>query len=97
GQSILADSGTEQLEFIVLSQRTGDPRYQQKVILSDFLFNGFLNAQTLLIALGFKFKQMDELACFVPGMLALGSSDYDPEKAEKFLSLAKEVLFLQTA
>lgn len=31
GQSILADSGTEQLEFIALSQRTGDPKYQQKV------------------------------------------------------------------
>ncbi|OIT20214.1 mannosyl-oligosaccharide 1,2-alpha-mannosidase mns1 [Nicotiana attenuata] len=31
GDSILADSGTEQLEFIALSQRTGDPKYQQKV------------------------------------------------------------------
>ncbi|WJX42598.1 mannosyl-oligosaccharide 1,2-alpha-mannosidase [Trifolium repens] len=31
GESILADSGTEQLEFIALSQRTGDPKYQQKV------------------------------------------------------------------
>ncbi|KAL9265777.1 Mannosyl-oligosaccharide 1,2-alpha-mannosidase MNS2-like protein [Drosera capensis] len=31
GRSILADSGTEQLEFIALSQRTGDPKYQQKV------------------------------------------------------------------
>ncbi|GAB2233707.1 hypothetical protein Droror1_Dr00002936 [Drosera rotundifolia] len=31
GQSILADSGTEQLEFIALSQRSGDPKYQQKV------------------------------------------------------------------
>jgi mannosyl-oligosaccharide alpha-1,2-mannosidase len=30
GDSILADSGTEQLEFIALSQRTGDPKYQQK-------------------------------------------------------------------
>lgn len=30
GESILADSGTEQLEFIALSQRTGDPKYQQK-------------------------------------------------------------------
>jgi mannosyl-oligosaccharide alpha-1,2-mannosidase len=33
GDSILADSGTEQLEFIALSQRTGDPKYQQKVQL----------------------------------------------------------------
>ncbi|PIN23869.1 Mannosyl-oligosaccharide 1,2-alpha-mannosidase [Handroanthus impetiginosus] len=31
GDSILADSGTEQLEFIALSQRTGNPKYQQKV------------------------------------------------------------------
>ncbi|KAL7179355.1 hypothetical protein ACSBR1_042697 [Camellia fascicularis] len=29
--SILADSATEQVEFIALSQRTGDPKYQQKV------------------------------------------------------------------
>lgn len=31
GDSILADSGTEQLEFIALTQRTGEPKYQQKV------------------------------------------------------------------
>ncbi|TYI41792.1 hypothetical protein ES332_A01G050600v1 [Gossypium tomentosum] len=31
GDSILADSGTEELEFIALSQRTGDPKYQEKV------------------------------------------------------------------
>ncbi|XP_071719529.1 mannosyl-oligosaccharide 1,2-alpha-mannosidase MNS2-like [Rutidosis leptorrhynchoides] len=31
GDSILADSGMEQLQFIALSQRTGDPKYQQKV------------------------------------------------------------------
>ena len=34
GDSILADSGTEQLEFIALSQRTGDPKYQLKVSIS---------------------------------------------------------------
>ena len=33
GNSILADSGTEQLEFIALSQRIKDPKYQQKVFL----------------------------------------------------------------
>jgi len=32
GNSILADSGTEQLEFIALSQRTGDQKYQQKFL-----------------------------------------------------------------
>ncbi|KAI3500226.1 hypothetical protein L1887_36044 [Cichorium endivia] len=31
GDSILADSGTEQLEFIALTQKTGDLKYQQKV------------------------------------------------------------------
>lgn len=36
--------------------------------------------------------QMDELACFTPGMLALGSSGYGPEESRKFLSLAEEVL-----
>lgn len=35
--------------------------------------------------------QMDELACFAPGMLALGSTGYGPDEAEKFLSLAEEV------
>lgn len=36
--------------------------------------------------------QMDELACFAPGMLALGSSGYGPGEAEKLLSLAEEVI-----
>ncbi|KAL3700603.1 hypothetical protein R1sor_018625 [Riccia sorocarpa] len=31
GSSVLADVGTEQLEFIGLSQRTGDPKYKEKV------------------------------------------------------------------
>jgi hypothetical protein len=35
--------------------------------------------------------QMDELACFAPGMLALGTEGATPEKAEKYLTLAKEV------
>ena len=35
---------------------------------------------------------MDELACFAPGMLALGASGYnDPAEAKKFLTLAEEV------
>ncbi|KHG28567.1 Mannosyl-oligosaccharide 1,2-alpha-mannosidase MNS1 -like protein [Gossypium arboreum] len=38
--------------------------------------------------------KMDELACFAPGMLALGSSDYGPDEAKKFLSLAEEITFL---
>jgi len=35
--------------------------------------------------------QMDELACFVPGMLALGSSGFGSGDSEKFFSLAEEV------
>ena len=34
---------------------------------------------------------MDELACFAPGMLALGSSGYASDESQKFLSLAEEV------
>lgn len=36
--------------------------------------------------------QMDELACFAPGMLALGFFGYGGIEAEKYLSLAEEVL-----
>ena len=35
--------------------------------------------------------QMDELACFAPGMLALGASGYGPENSEQIMNLAKEV------
>ncbi|GFQ05649.1 mannosyl-oligosaccharide 1 2-alpha-mannosidase mns1 [Phtheirospermum japonicum] len=35
--------------------------------------------------------KMDELACFAPGMIALGSTDYGPDEAKKFLSLAEEL------
>lgn len=37
---------------------------------------------------------MDELACFAPGMIALGSFGYGPEDSQKFLSLAEEVYFI---
>ncbi|XP_062014671.1 mannosyl-oligosaccharide 1,2-alpha-mannosidase MNS1-like [Rosa rugosa] len=36
-------------------------------------------------------NKMDELACFAPGMLALGSSGYGPDESKKFLSLAEEL------
>jgi mannosyl-oligosaccharide alpha-1,2-mannosidase len=36
--------------------------------------------------------QMDELACFVPGMLALGSSGYGPGEGDKIMALAEEVM-----
>nr|POE48459.1 isoform 2 of mannosyl-oligosaccharide 1,2-alpha-mannosidase mns1 [Quercus suber] len=35
--------------------------------------------------------KMDELACFAPGMLALGSSGYGPDGSQKFKSLAEEL------
>ncbi|RWR75244.1 mannosyl-oligosaccharide 1,2-alpha-mannosidase MNS1 [Cinnamomum micranthum f. kanehirae] len=164
GDSILADSGTEQLEFIALSQRTGDPKYQQKVenvitqLRKTFPDDGLLpiyinphsgssSYSTITFgAMGDSFYEyllkvwvqgnkteavkhyremwetsmqglvslirktspssftyiceknggslshkMDELACFVPGMLALGSFGYEPDKAGKFLSLAEEL------
>nr|GME16620.1 mannosyl-oligosaccharide 1,2-alpha-mannosidase MNS1-like isoform X1 [Ipomoea batatas] len=164
GESILADSGTEQLEFIALSQRTGDPKYQQKVenvILElnktfpdDGLLPIYINPHSgsksystitfgamgdsfyeyllkvwvqgnkteavrhyrkmwetsmkglqslvrrttpssftyLCEKMGSSFTdKMDELACFAPGMLALGSSGYGPGDSQKFLSLAEEL------
>ncbi|KAL9247224.1 hypothetical protein vseg_020677 [Gypsophila vaccaria] len=163
GDSILADSGTEQLEFIALSQRTGDPKYQQKAedaisalnktFPADGLLPIYINPNTGLGratisfgAMGDSFYEyllkvwiqgnktsavkpyremwetsmkglsslvrrttpssftyicekiagslndkMDELACFVPGMLALGSSGYGPEESEKSMSLAEEL------
>lgn len=164
GDSILADSGTEQLEFIALSERTGDPKYQQKVenvitelnktFPSDGLLPIYINpdrgsrsyATITFGAMGDSFYEyllkvwiqgnktdsvkhyrdmwetsmkgleslvrrttpssftylcekigtslidkMDELACFAPGMIALGSSGYAPDEANKYLSLAEEL------
>ncbi|CAO2206226.1 unnamed protein product [Urochloa humidicola] len=165
GSSILADSGTEQLEFIALSQRTGDQKYQQKaenvirqfqkIFPSDGLLPININPHSRAVksystitfgAMGDSFyeyllkvwiqgnktesvkhyrqmwetsmegllsltrktspsnfyyvcekngdslsEKMDELACFVPGMLALGASGYSPEKAEQIMNLAEEL------
>ncbi|KAL3366321.1 hypothetical protein AABB24_011143 [Solanum stoloniferum] len=164
GHSILADSASEQLEFIALSQRTGDPKYQQKaenVILEisktfpdDGLLPIHINPEGEVVVystitfgamgdsfyeyllkvwiqgnrtaavdsyrkmwetsmkgllslvrrtspssfayisekVGYSFvDKMDELACFAPGMLALGSSGYGPDESQKFLSLAEEL------
>ncbi|KAG2577268.1 hypothetical protein PVAP13_6NG088300 [Panicum virgatum] len=35
--------------------------------------------------------KMDELACFAPGMLALGASGYGLEKSEQIMNLEKEL------
>ncbi|QCE00982.1 mannosyl-oligosaccharide 1,2-alpha-mannosidase MNS1 [Vigna unguiculata] len=165
GESILADSGTEQLEFIALSQRTGDPKYQQKVenvitrlnktFPDDGLLPIYINPHSgaagyspvTFGAMGDSFYEyllkvwiqgnktsvvkhyrdmweksmkgllslirrstpssfayiceknggsltdkMDELACFAPGMIALGSFGYSAaEDSQKFLSLAEEL------
>ncbi|KAF7136016.1 hypothetical protein RHSIM_Rhsim08G0248800 [Rhododendron simsii] len=174
GESILADSATEQLEFIALSQRTGDPKYQQKgpeidtsmfqvenVILqlnktfpADGLLGIYLDPNrgttsysTITFgAMGDSFYEyllkawiqgnktaavqhyremwetsmkglqslvrrstpssftyicektgdaikdkMDELACFAPGMIALGASGSGPDDSQKLLSLAEEL------
>ncbi|KAH1240327.1 Mannosyl-oligosaccharide 1,2-alpha-mannosidase MNS1 [Glycine max] len=165
GESILADSGTEQLEFIVLSQRTGDPKYQQKVenviaqlnktFPDDGLLPIYINPHSgaagyspiTFGAMGDSFYEyllkvwiqgnktsavkhyrdmweksmkglsslirrstpssfayiceknggsltdkMDELACFAPGMIALGSFGYSADDdSQKFLSLAEEL------
>ncbi|KAL6662100.1 hypothetical protein ACP70R_001484 [Stipagrostis hirtigluma subsp. patula] len=165
GNSILADSGSEQLEFIALSQRTGDPKYQgkaenvirqfQKIFPSDGLLPININPHSGSVkpyskiafgAMGDSFYEyllkvwiqgnktesvkhyremwetsmegllslvrksspsnfsyvcekngdslsdkMDELACFVPGMLALGASGYGPQKSEQIMNLAEEL------
>ncbi|XP_061361554.1 mannosyl-oligosaccharide 1,2-alpha-mannosidase MNS1-like isoform X1 [Gastrolobium bilobum] len=164
GNSILADSGSEQLEFIALSQRTKDPKYHQKAekvikelqrtFPEDGLLPIYLNPLTGTKSAGSitfgamgdsfyeyllkawiqgnktevvqfyremwetsmrglqslirkstpssftyiseklgnaLFDKMDELACFVPGMVALGSSGYGPGEADKFMSLAEEL------
>ncbi|CAK7345676.1 unnamed protein product [Dovyalis caffra] len=163
-KSILADSGTEQLEFIALSQRTKDPKYLDKVekvieelrktLPVDGLLPIYINPHSgtaayspiTFGAMGDSFYEyllkvwvqgnkteavkhyremwetsmkglqslvrrttpssftylcekngnsfsdkMDELACFAPGMLALGSKGYGPGEAEKVLSLAEEM------
>ncbi|TKY54517.1 Mannosyl-oligosaccharide 1,2-alpha-mannosidase MNS1 [Spatholobus suberectus] len=165
GNSILADSGSEQLEFIALSQRTKDPKYQQKVAekvikelyrtfpddgllpiylnpltgtkssgaitfgamgdsFYEYLLKAWIQGNKTEVVTFYRemweksmkgllslikkstpssfayiseklgntiFDKMDELACFVPGMLALGSSSYGPGEANKFISLAKEL------
>ncbi|CAL5361029.1 hypothetical protein CsSME_00051857 [Camellia sinensis var. sinensis] len=164
GDSILADSATEQVEFIALSQRTGDPKYQQKVenviaqlnktFPADGLLPIYINPHrgtqsysTITFgAMGDSFYEyllkvwiqgnktaavkhyrdmwetsmkgllslvrrskpssftyicekmgsnlndkMDELACFAPGMIALGSSGYGSDDSQTFLTLAEEL------
>ncbi|MCO5559693.1 hypothetical protein L7F22_013294 [Adiantum nelumboides] len=163
GSSVLADLGTEQVELIGLSQRTGNPVYMEKaekvinklreVFPSDGLLPMFISPETgkpttskvTFGAMGDSFfeyllkvwilgnktetvkqyremweqsmegllsltkksspskylyiaerahsliDKMDELACFAPGMLALGSMDATGEKAKVYLDTAKEL------
>lgn len=159
--STLAEFGTEQLEFVALTQRTGDPKYQDAVervvqvlrdrMPADGLYPLYMNPNTALFTskkvsfgamgdsfyeyllktwiaggktpavglykamwdktmegmIGTLFKRsspgnllyiaerngnklvdkMDHLACFVPGMLLLGS---EGPNEERFLQLAKD-------
>ncbi|KAJ7571681.1 hypothetical protein O6H91_01G172400 [Diphasiastrum complanatum] len=165
GASTLADLGSEQMEFIALSQRTGDPKYRIKVenviqqIRKNFPQDGLVpmyinphsghptTSRITFGAMGDSFYEyllkvwilgnkteavkqyrqmweqsmegmmslirksapssftyiaersspnsytdkMDELACFAPGMLALGADGTTTENARKYLNLAKEL------
>ncbi|BBM97475.1 mannosyl-oligosaccharide alpha-1,2-mannosidase [Marchantia polymorpha subsp. ruderalis] len=164
GSSVLADIGTEQIEFIGLSQRTGNPKYKEKVENVIFQLKKVMPNDGLLPiyisphsgkptttkitfgAMGDSFYEyllkvwiqgnktevvkhyremfdhsmegmmtlvkksspsnyvylaertgdvhqakMDELACFAPGMLALGVEGASEENAKKYLDLAKEL------
>ncbi|KAI5069119.1 hypothetical protein GOP47_0015420 [Adiantum capillus-veneris] len=164
GSSVLADLGTEQVELIGLSQRTGNPVYMEKaekvinklreVFPTDGLLPMYISPDTgkpttskvTFGAMGDSFfeyllkvwilgnktetvkhyremweqsmegllsltkksspsnylyiaerahtliDKMDELACFAPGMLALGSMDATAEKASVYLDTAKELV-----
>lgn len=165
GSSVLADLGTEQVELIGLSQRTGNPVYMEKaenvinklreIFPSDGLLPMFISpdsgrpttSKVTFGAMGDSFfeyllkvwiqgnktqavkhyremweqsmeglmsltrrsspssflyiaeragsnsyiDKMDELACFAPGMLALGSDGATAEKAAVYMNAAKEL------
>ncbi|GLJ24878.1 hypothetical protein SUGI_0475830 [Cryptomeria japonica] len=163
GSSVLADIGTTQVEFIALSQRTGNPKYQEKVenvihqihkiFPADGLvpiyvnpYTGRASSKITFGAMGDSFYEyllkvwiqgnkteavqqyrdmweqsmeglaslikkstpssftyiaersggslmhkMDELACFAPGMLALGAQGYASDKSVKYMQLAEEL------
>lgn len=166
GQSILADLGTEQVELIALTQRTGVPHYKEKaekvikqlrkVFPNDGLLSYYVNpdsgqpsyGKVTFGAMGDSFYEyllkvwilgnktevvkhyremwdqsidgmmkslvqktsnppiytylaersgnqlihkMDELACFTPGMLVLGTDGASPQKAKEYLDLAEEL------
>lgn len=78
--------------FTYICEKNGDS-LTDKV---NFVYNS--SNAPLIIEYNFYFRflmpnylQMDELACFAPGMIALGSSGYGPDESQKFLSLAEEV------
>jgi len=163
GSSLLADVGTTQLEFIALSQRTGDTKYQKKVenvikqlrkvfpedgLIPIYVnpYSGRASSKITFGAMGDSFYEyllkvwiqgnkteavkdyremweqsmegltslirkskpssftyiaersgislidkMDELACFAPGMLALGAYASVSDKSAKYMELAEEL------
>lgn len=82
--------------FAYIGEKVGDS-FVDKVMYSvkwEAVSSGHVcDSKIILILLNS--VQMDELACFAPGMLALGSSGYGPDDSQKFLSLAEEVLYFE--
>ncbi|XP_057474807.1 uncharacterized protein LOC130762938 isoform X2 [Actinidia eriantha] len=66
-----------------------------RCIKSGLLFEATRTSRTRIHRLRLphvvRYTMMDELACFTPGMIALGASGYGPEDSRKFLSLAEEL------
>lgn len=75
--------------FTYLCERIGTSLIDKVVIY--VVHNIFLMCRISVNHLIYYTFQMDELACFAPGMIALGSSGYAPDEAKKYLSLAEEV------
>lgn len=82
--------------FAYICEKTGNS-LKDKVIECNKLVARTRNRcffdSLMMIAFLHEHMQMDELACFAPGMIALGASGSGPDDSQKFLSLAEEVLF----
>lgn len=81
--------------FTYICEKTGDA-IKDKVIEQNKLvvrYRCFFDS-LMMVAFLHENLQMDELACFAPGMIALGASGSGPDDSQKFLSLAEEVFFI---
>jgi mannosyl-oligosaccharide alpha-1,2-mannosidase len=90
-RSAKLDQEVNTVIFCVHIRETWKFTLRQGAILKGNLFNldVYVMENNYLILSLF---QMDELACFVPGMLALGSSGYGPGEGDKIMALAEEVM-----